>query len=163
MHLPPFGWAKPTPVDSRNFKRQVRDDIFTALAGTASNFVTAFLAIVGIALIVHFTAMGAPGPIGPGIFRGAEVASPLARMLEFAITINVVLGVFNLVPLPPLDGSHVLRHFLPYNSLQTYDRIGYLGLVILFFVLTLMGISVLDVFINPVMMLFEYLLRILIF
>ena len=88
---------------------------------------------------MSFTASG--GAITPG-FKGVDVASPLASMFYMAMYINVILAVFNLIPLPPLDGSHVIRHFLPYETLKVYDRIGYFGLVIVMFVLPMVGCSV---------------------
>jgi len=142
--LPPFGWAKPTPVDTRNFKNLVRDDILTAVAGPVSNFVTAFLAVIALVVMLRGSMRG----IG-GSFRGTDVAGPLAQMFELAILINVVLAVFNLIPLPPLDGSHVIRHFLSYESLRFYDRFGYFGLVIIMFVLPMIGLPLIDILISP--------------
>jgi Zn-dependent protease len=153
MGFPPFGWAKPTPVDNRNFKNLIRDDILTAVAGPVSNFVTAFVAVVALAIILH----GSNSGIGHG-FRGTDVAGPLAKMFELAILINVVLGVFNLIPLPPLDGSHVIRHFLSYNALRIYDRIGYFGLVIVLFILPMIGFSIVDILITPFLVFFQVLL-----
>src|SRR5271165_6258864 len=69
--FPAFGWAKPTPVDTRNFKNLVRDDILTAVAGPVSNFITAFLAVVALAIILHGSSRG----IGQN-FRGTDVAEP---------------------------------------------------------------------------------------
>jgi Zn-dependent protease len=154
MGFPPFGYAKPTPVDTRNFKNVVRDDIFTAVAGPVSNFLTAFVAVIALAMIAHGSAAGfAP------VFRGTDVASPLAKMFEWAILINVILAVFNLIPLPPLDGSHVIRHFLSYETLKVYDRIGYFGLVIVMFVLPMVGCSVVDVMASPFLIFFSVLLN----
>lgn len=154
--LPPFGWAKPTPVDTRNFKNLVKDDILTSIAGPISNFITAFLAVIALAVILH----GSASRIG-GAFRGTDVAAPLAQMFELAILINVVLAVFNLIPLPPLDGSHVLRHFLPYNSLQTFDRFGYFGLIIVIFILPRLGVPIIDILITPFLTFYSVLLRLL--
>jgi len=154
MGFPPFGYAKPTPVDNRNFRNMVRDDILTAVAGPASNFLTAFVAVVCLALILH----GTGGAVSP-FFRGTDVAGPLAKMFELAILINVILAVFNLIPLPPLDGSHVIRHFLSYDTLKVYDRIGYFGLVIVMFVLPLVGCSVVDTMAAPFLVFFSSLLN----
>src|SRR5271167_1216501 len=71
--FPPFGWAKPTPVDPRNFKNLVRDDILTAVAGPVSNFLTALLSVIALAIVVHSSSSG----IGSR-FRGTDVAEPLA-------------------------------------------------------------------------------------
>lgn len=152
--FPPFGYAKPTPVDNRNFKNPVRDDILTAVAGPASNFLTAFVAVIVLAIILHGS-----GAVASPFFRGTDVASPLAKMFELAILINVILAVFNLIPLPPLDGSHVIRHFLSYETLKVYDRIGYFGLVIVMFVLPMVGCSVVGTIAAPFLTFFYSLLN----
>ena len=154
LGFPPFGYAKPTPVDNRNFKNLVRYDILTAVAGPVSNFLTAFVAVICLALILH----GSAGGISP-VFRGTDVAGPLAKMFELAILINVILAVFNLIPLPPLDGSHVIRHFLSYETLKVYDRVGYFGLVIVMFVMPMIGCSVVDTVSTPFLILFSALLN----
>ena len=74
LGFPPFGWAKPTPVDNRNFKNPVRDDILTAVAGPVSNFLTAFVAIVALAIIWH----GSSTVLGNHT-HGADIAEPLSQ------------------------------------------------------------------------------------
>ncbi|MGC2110819.1 MAG: site-2 protease family protein [Candidatus Korobacteraceae bacterium] len=152
LGYPPFGWAKPTPVDTRNFKNPVKDDIMTAVAGPVSNFLVAFLSIVALAIIWHGSNAGL------GTIRHADVASPLATLFYFAMSINVVLAVFNLIPLPPLDGSHVIRHFLSYNALRVYDRIGYGGLIVIMFILPMLGLPIVGILIAPFEAFFEALL-----
>lgn len=154
LGFPPFGWAKPTPVDTRNFKNLVRDDILTAVAGPASNFLTAFLSVIALAIVVHGSSRG----IGQS-FRGADIGAPLAQFFYLAMWINVVLAVFNLIPLPPLDGSHVIRHFLSYDTLRLYDRVGYFGLIIVLFVLPLAGCNIVGNIIAPFMLFFQALLN----
>jgi len=155
LGFPPFGWAKPTPVDSRNFKNPVKDDILTAVAGPASNFLTAFLSVVILAIIVHGSTM----PISR-YARTESTAEALATLFYDAMWINVILAVFNLIPLPPLDGSHVLRHFLSYNALQVYDRIGNWGLIVLVFILPMIGLNIIGILIMPFMAFFQALLSI---
>jgi Zn-dependent protease len=118
-HFPMIGWAKPTPVDPRNFRNPMRDDILTSLAGPASNFLIAVVSVIALRLVIMFE--------GPG-----AVSQPLATLLFLSMEINVLLGVFNLIPVPPLDGSHVLRHLLPDSALRIYDTIGMFGLILLF-------------------------------
>lgn len=152
--FPPFGYAKPTPVDGRNFRNPVRDDILTAVAGPVSNFLTAFVAVVILAIMLR----GTTGPVSP-FGQAANVSAPLAEMFKQAIWINVILAVFNLIPLPPLDGSHVIRHFLPYETLKVYDRVGYFGLVIVMFVLPMVGCSVVGTVATPFLLFFYSLLN----
>jgi Zn-dependent protease len=155
LGFPPFGWAKPTPVDTRNFKNQVKDDILTSVAGPISNFITAFLSVIILAIIVHGSTMP--------ITRHAQTqttAEALATLFYDAMWINVILAVFNLIPLPPLDGSHVLRHFLSYNALKVYDGIGNWGLIALVFILPLIGIDIIGWLITPFMAFFQGLLTV---
>ena len=112
-----FGWGKPVPVESRNFKNVVRDDILCALAGPIANLLTAFLAVMAIVVIVRGSAAGAIPTIGTNM-----VGQPLVDLFLRAIEINVLLAVFNIIPLPPLDASQVVRHFLSYDALQKYDQ-----------------------------------------
>jgi Zn-dependent protease len=151
--VPVIGWAKPTPVNPRNFKNPVLDDILTSVVGPASNFLVAT-----IALILLMT-VSSSSTVGYAIVHGARnVNSPLVpiTLLLFAfLYINVVLGVFNLIPVPPLDGSHVLRHFLSGPVLAIYDRAGFFALLLLVY----LGGGLLDKLITPVLNFFVYFLR----
>ena len=138
-----IGWAKPTPVTGRNFKNYRRDDILVTLAGPASNLLSATVALILLILIKHLlpngvasiaTAMAIAMHV-PGVAtEGLPALFPIALFLYLVIFINLLLFVFNLIPLPPLDGSHILRHFLPYKAAQLYDRMGMFALLILFLV-----------------------------
>ena len=90
--------------------------------------------------------------------RATGVAEPLAKLFYDAMWINVILAVFNLIPLPPLDGSHVIRHFLSYNALRVYDRIGYFGTDVLVFILPLVDLNIIGMLITPFMAFFQALL-----
>jgi Zn-dependent protease len=120
-----IGWAKPTPVITRNFKKIKRDDNLVTLAGPFSNLLLvaiafAILAVVCIAVpggraLVHANLGGVLA------FEGG--LQPLVLLALLAIEVNLCLFFFNLLPIPPLDGSRVLRNLLPYNAVRFYDGI----------------------------------------
>ncbi len=160
--FPLIGWAKPTPVTTRNFKNIRRDDILTTLAGPASNLLTAIVALI-ILLVLKFvnatTVLSAVmaaqmGAVDPATMNGSPVLFPLTLLLYYAVLLNLVLMAFNLIPLPPLDGSHVVRHLLPYNWLRVYDSIGMIGLVLVFF----FGGRFIAMIVSPLLSVFNHLL-----
>ena len=136
--FPMIGWAKPTPVNPRNFKNLVVDDILTSVAGPVSNFLVVIFSFLVLAII---------GMIGRATSAviGASILTPMAMMFLWLAEINMLLGVFNLIPLPPLDGSHVLRHAISGSALRAYDAMGTIGL----FVLVFFGGRVLDHLLGP--------------
>jgi Zn-dependent protease len=119
------GWAKPTPVITRNFRNIVRDDTMVTLAGPVSNLLLVFVGFCGLAILI-MTAGHLPQQES---FQTNLQA--LWTLCNLAITVNLALFFFNLLPIPPLDGSHILRHFLPYNFLNTYDRMGMFGYILM--------------------------------
>lgn len=138
-HFPVIGWAKPTPVDPRNFGHEIRDDILTSVAGPVSNFLVAALAVFFLVLISMASPVGSAivkvlalsyGQAG-GMVPTTSVLLPISLMLYQLMFINVLLGVFNLIPVPPLDGSHVVRHMLSDRARDIYDRVGIFGLILL--------------------------------
>jgi len=133
-----FGWAKPVPVDARNFKNPLRDMAVVALAGPVSNFLMA----LAWALIAR---------LGVSIGAQAEAISlPLIYTGVAGISINLVLALINLLPIPPLDGSRVLSGILPnywawqYNRLE---RFGFIILLVLLYTNTLSSILAVPLFV----------------
>ena len=155
--FPVIGWAKPTPVDPRNFGHEIRDDIFTAIAGPISNFLVATLAVICLMLISVSSPQASfivkAAMVGyPGISNSALV--PICVLLYQGMVINVLLGVFNLIPVPPLDGSHVVRHMLSERTRDIYDRVGIVGLILLL----LVGGNLLMAMMSPFLAIFNSLL-----
>lgn len=121
-----FGWAKPVPVNPWNFKNKKGGMILTALAGPFSNFLLAFIAMV------IYTLLG--GLRFSSASFGLTLASVFYELAYYMIMINLGLGLFNLIPIPPLDGSKVLTAILPertYFKLMDYERYGFIILIIL--------------------------------
>jgi Zn-dependent protease len=140
-HWPLIGWAKPCPVTPRNFRHPKRDDILVSLAGPASNLAMATMALILLAVFKHVGGGGNAVLAAMDVTRGGAAGwdasalplFPVAMLLYYGVTINLLLFVFNLIPIPPLDGSHVLRQFLPYEVERIYNRIGMIGLIVIFF------------------------------
>jgi Zn-dependent protease len=118
-----FGGAKPVPVNPRHYKHYKRGDIIVSLAGVTANALTA---IAFTALIV---VVGMVGDAAPGL---RDSLALLQRMLIYGILFNCVLVFFNLLPIPPLDGSHVVKYLLPPSWAMRYQQIGGAGLLIVF-------------------------------
>ena len=111
-----FGWAKPVPVNPLNFSNLRKGELFVSAAGIFANFGLAIIA----ALLYHFL-NAIP----------QEVPALIGAILRFTININLVLGVFNLFPIPPLDGSKILLSQLPYNLAKEYEKLDRYGFLIL--------------------------------
>lgn len=138
-----FGGAKPVPVIPRNYRNYKRGDIIVSLAGIVTNCIIAILCIPLIILI---------GFIGRTIPVLTNTSAILQAMLLYGVLINLGLAAFNLIPIPPLDGSHVFKYILPPAWALGYQRLGARGLLILF-LLVGFGAPVLEIWFAPVFML----------
>lgn len=117
-----FGWAKPVPVSAQHLRHPVRDMAWVAAAGPLSNFFTAFAALVAVRLVAR------AGDVLP------FVMDPLAGVLFWTYVFNLALGIFNLIPLPPLDGGHFLPYLFPRASwtfIHQLEQVGPFLLILL--------------------------------
>jgi Zn-dependent protease len=119
---PLLGWAKPVPVNMRYLRRPRRDYVLVAAAGPASNLVLA----VGAAIVLVFM------PVSPQTLDQPTVTVPLAAILSQLIRLNVLLAVFNMIPIPPLDGGNVLAGLLPVSLAATFNRLRPYGFLLLY-------------------------------
>ena len=121
-----FGWARPVPVNPYNFKNQKSGMVLTSLAGPLTNFVLAFIAEFGVVVLggMTFKSQG----------FGFDLASVVYTIFLYMVYMNLGLGLFNLIPIPPLDGSKVLGAVLPtdkYFRYMQYERYGFIILILL--------------------------------
>lgn len=129
-----FGWGKPVHVNPTNYTRKIsmeKGEAIVSVAGPLTNIVLAFLLALVYGALVKFASVA---------FLTSTVGSIIKLMIMYAISINVGLGVFNLIPLPPLDGSKIIMPFLPYNAKQWFrnnEQIFY----IIFVVIWITGIA----------------------
>ncbi len=149
---PPFGWAKPVPVNPYNLRHPRQDNLWISAAGPLANLSLATIALVGIVLLKLF----APGIstflheflLGRHILpSGIYPLRGLAVILFYLTLTNVYLAVFNLIPVPPLDGSGILLGLLSYEAALRYERLRPFGFLI---VLGLIYLGVLQIIIKPI-------------
>jgi Zn-dependent protease len=121
-NAPLIGWAKPVPVTLRYLRHPRRDYILVAAAGPASNLVLAVFAATLLAIL----------PISPHTLGESNVSVPLASILSRLMALNVLLAVFNMIPIPPLDGGNVLGGLLPLNLAVLFNKVRPYGFVLLY-------------------------------
>jgi len=123
-----IGGAKPVPVDPRNYRRLVLGDIFVSVAGVAVNFLIAMIMILLLNMVHQFS--------------GNLSGSVAAYVLLHVALLNIVLAMFNLIPIPPLDGSHLFKYLLPLKLRGSYEKLGRTGagFIILILVINIPGL-----------------------
>ena len=103
-----FGWAKPVQINPLNFSNPRRDDILVSLAGPASNLIVSFVALIVLVMLAKLDL-----PLSEGVLV----------VFNLIIIYNINFAIFNMLPIPPLDGSHILRNLLPYNLARAYEQL----------------------------------------
>ncbi|CAN5224198.1 site-2 protease family protein [soil metagenome] len=145
-HAPIFGWAKPVPVIPSRMRNPQLDMALVAMAGPASNLLLGFVAALGIALVAVMQG---------GVLPEAGIAGFLVENLFNFLLINVFLAIFNMIPLPPFDGGHVVAAVLPASLAAPYAKLGRYGLLIMLGLLVILptvipGADVVAQIIGPV-------------
>ena len=152
MHSPfLFGYARPVPVNFARLRRPKRDMVLVAVAGPLTNIALAVLSAALFRRILHMQLPADSAWTGPLV----SVLTPIALMAQNSVVINVVLAVFNLVPILPLDGGRVLAGLLPRAQAMAYARLEPIGFLI---VMVLLATNVLNAVIAPVVGLFLHVL-----
>ena len=136
-----FGWAKPVPVAFERLNNPRRDMILVAVAGPFMNLILAVVSIAGLVAVGHL----AEQP-GESASTGFRVAEPLAYMCSLSLQLNIVLAVFNMLPIPPLDGGRVAVGLLPYQMAESLSQIEPYGF---FIILALLATGALDFILGP--------------
>ena len=134
--VPLIGWAKPVPVRVGNLRHRRRDYMLVAAAGPASNLVLATMASIALRMM----------PISPGNIGNLDLSGPVAVLAMRAIEINVLLAVFNMIPIPPLDGGNVLAGVLPGRFAAGFDALRPYGFLLIY---ALMLTGMLAMFVGP--------------
>jgi len=120
-----IGWAKPVPVNFNNLRHPKRDMIWVAAAGPITNFTLAIVSALAMRGLVSLSAGLAENSLV------ANVADPVTLMLAFSVYINLLLAIFNLIPVPPLDGGRVAVGLLPYGPSMALARVEPFGMIII--------------------------------
>jgi Zn-dependent protease len=121
-NMPLIGWAKPVPVVVSRLRDGRRGFVIVAAAGPASNLVLAFASAAALAAL----------PVSPVTLGEPNLTAPLATLLSRAVALNVLLAVFNMLPIPPLDGGNVLSGLLPAGAARVFDQIRPYGFLLLY-------------------------------
>ena len=132
-NVPLLGWAKPVPVSIRQLRHPRRDYMLVAAAGPASNLVLATASAFALAAL----------PISPFVLGEANLSAPLASFLSLAVNLNILLAVFNMLPIPPLDGGNVLSGLLPPKFSSLLNQVRPYGFMLLYALILTDGFNVL--------------------
>jgi Zn-dependent protease len=136
-----FGWARPVPVNANNLRNSRKDMIWVSLAGPLSNMALALFCALLLRVVVHVAASL------PGHSQFLSLINPVGLMAAFGLYINVILCLFNLMPIPPLDGGRVLMGILPEAQAQVLRRVEPFGMLLIVFLI--FGTSVWRSFFGP--------------
>jgi Zn-dependent protease len=148
MRAPVFGWAKPVPVNPFNLRNPRRDNLWISAAGPIANIIAAVFCLIAIVFIKSLSPGASAFLMGRGGLSGSiHPLGSLILIFFYGALINMYLVAFNLIPVPPLDGSGVLMGLLSEEAAQKYDRIRPYGFLI---VLGLIYLGVLNVIIRPI-------------
>lgn len=122
-----IAWAKPVPIDPRNFRSFKRDDTLVTIAGPLSNMLIALACVIAVAGFFYLNNAVKPGD---GTI-GHEFITYMIKMFYAGILLNVTLAIFNMIPVPPLDGSHILANVLPDEAAMRFRSIGFSGIFLI--------------------------------
>jgi Zn-dependent protease len=136
-----FGWAKPVPVSFERLNNPRRDMILVAIAGPLMNLLLAAVSVIGLVVIGHLAQQPTESSTG-----GLRIAEPLAYMCQLSLQLNIVLAVFNMLPIPPLDGGRVAVGLLPYEMAENVAQLEPYGF---FIILALLATGALDFILGP--------------
>ena len=151
--VPLLGWAKPVETNPLMWRDKKKANISVSAAGPISNFILLIIAFTALKIMYMNDILtlnrGATSYYYALIPTAGQAAfmEPLTMMLTIMLVLNLALGVFNLIPIPPLDGSHVLESLLPYEMSQAYAQIRPFGFLLLF---ALLAIGVLNTILSPI-------------
>jgi Zn-dependent protease len=126
-----IGWAKPVPVNLRYLHHPRRDYMLVAAAGPASNLVLAVFAAILLAIV----------PVSPHTLGESNVSVPIAKFLTRLVNLNVLLAIFNMLPIPPLDGGNVLAGLLPPDFATVFNKVRPYGFILLYALILSNGFS----------------------
>jgi Zn-dependent protease len=129
--IPIFGWAKPVPVNPLAWREKDKANFWVSAAGPLSNFTLAIIFFVVVKILLVTGAI-LPIPSGLSLVSGTGIMDPVAKLVGIGLTVNLGLGLFNLFPIPPLDGSKMLHAVLPGEAQRGYEQIEQYGFLLLF-------------------------------
>lgn len=159
--IPLLGWAKPVETNPNLWRNKTKANISVSAAGPLSNFILAIIAFIILAvlllagvLVIHEGTLYAVISAAP---NQSQYIEPIGRLLNIMLVLNLSLGFFNLLPIPPLDGSHVLESLLPYQMAESFAQIRPYGI---FLLLALMYLGVLSFITTPIIYVLNFLVTI---